>query len=150
MDLSNESIVKKRKSKSKGRSSTDSEVELGLFRNEEKAFESEENEEVVEEEDLGIAHVEIEGESDERELNGEEDKLTNPEKIVLYNNTPAYHPPDITYRALFLKFVGFGSRAFGGAIGQIQMMKQQIVINERWMSPERFHRVFALYQTLPG
>ena len=47
-------------------------------------------------------------------------------------------------------FLGFGITAFGGPVAQINMMKQEFVVEGGWITPTRFNRVFALYQMLPG
>jgi chromate transporter len=46
--------------------------------------------------------------------------------------------------------LSFGLRAFGGPMAQISIMKDELVTNEKWISPERFARVYAAYQVLPG
>ena len=61
-----------------------------------------------------------------------------------------YNVPDISMWALFVKFLWFGCRAFGGPVAHIAMMKQELVHEEKWVSNERFNRVFAVYQVLPG
>ena len=59
-------------------------------------------------------------------------------------------PPRLSLLALFLKFLRFGALAFGGPIAQIGMIRQQLVEDERWLSPARFNRVLAVMQALPG
>jgi chromate transporter len=59
-------------------------------------------------------------------------------------------PPNLSLWQLFLVFLGFGLRAWGGPVVQIAMIRQQLVAKERWISPERFNRVLAVYQVLPG
>ena len=51
---------------------------------------------------------------------------------------------------LFLRFLRFGSLAWGGPVAQIAMIRQELVVEERWVTPERFNRLLALYQVLPG
>lgn len=51
---------------------------------------------------------------------------------------------------LFLKFLKFGLHAWGGPVAQIQMMKEEIVDKEKWITLERFKRTLAVYQALPG
>ena len=51
---------------------------------------------------------------------------------------------------LFLKFLKFGLHAWGGPVAQIQMMKEECVDKEKWITLERFKRTLAVYQTLPG
>lgn len=56
----------------------------------------------------------------------------------------------MSYGRLFLRFLRFGALAWGGPIAQIAMIKQELVEEERWISPEQFNRVLAVYQVLPG
>ena len=51
---------------------------------------------------------------------------------------------------LFLRFLKFGFLAWGGPVAQIAMIKQELVEEEKWITPERFNRVLAVYQALPG
>lgn len=51
---------------------------------------------------------------------------------------------------LFLLFLGFGCRAWGGPVAQIAMIKEQLVVKERWISVQQFNRTLAVYQALPG
>jgi len=51
---------------------------------------------------------------------------------------------------LFVRFLRFGSLAWGGPVAQIAMLRETFVDNERWVSSEHFNRVLALYQVLPG
>ncbi|MDX2000296.1 MAG: chromate efflux transporter [Thermoanaerobaculia bacterium] len=51
---------------------------------------------------------------------------------------------------LFLRFLKFGSLAWGGPVAQIGMIQQELVEEERWISPEQFRRALAVYQVLPG
>ena len=58
-------------------------------------------------------------------------------------------PPE-SYRRLFLRFLRFGSLAWGGPVAQIAMVRQELVEEEGWITRERFNRVLAVYQMLPG
>jgi chromate transporter len=40
--------------------------------------------------------------------------------------------------------------AWGGPVAQIGMIRQELVDEERWVTNERFNRVLAVYQVLPG
>lgn len=51
---------------------------------------------------------------------------------------------------LFLRFLKFGSLAWGGPVAQIGMIQQELVEEERWISREQFRRALAVYQVLPG
>lgn len=59
-------------------------------------------------------------------------------------------PPPETYGRLFLRFLRFGFLAWGGPVAQIAMIRQELVAEEKWVSPERFNRALAVYQVLPG
>ncbi len=51
---------------------------------------------------------------------------------------------------IFLRFLRFGLLAWGGPVAQIAMIRQELVEEERWVTPERFNRALAVYQALPG
>ena len=55
-----------------------------------------------------------------------------------------------TLIALFLRFLRFGLLAWGGPVAQIAMLKRELVEEEKWLSPQRFNRLLAIYQVLPG
>jgi chromate transporter len=52
--------------------------------------------------------------------------------------------------ALFLRFLGFGVRAWGGPAAQIAMLREELVDRDRWMGRDEFNRTLAVYQVLPG
>lgn len=58
--------------------------------------------------------------------------------------------PSQSYAGIFLRFLKFGFLAWGGPVAQIAMIRQELVEEEKWISPERFNRVLAVYQALPG
>lgn len=58
--------------------------------------------------------------------------------------------PQESYWRLFLRFLRFGFLAWGGPVAQIAMIRQELVENEKWTSKEKFNRVLAVYQVLPG
>jgi chromate transporter len=58
--------------------------------------------------------------------------------------------PRLSFLRLFLLFASFGVRAFGGPMPQIAMLKQQLVVEGRWITVAKFNRVLAVYQALPG
>lgn len=58
--------------------------------------------------------------------------------------------PQETYPRIFLRFLKFGMLAWGGPVAQIAMIRQELVQEERWITNERFNRVLAVYQVLPG
>ncbi len=51
---------------------------------------------------------------------------------------------------LFLRFLRFGTLAWGGPAAQIAMIKRECVDEERWVSEETFKKTLAVYQVLPG
>lgn len=51
---------------------------------------------------------------------------------------------------LFLRYLKFGLLAWGGPVAQIGMLRQEFVTEEKWVSPQHFNRVLAMYQVLPG
>ncbi len=58
--------------------------------------------------------------------------------------------PHESYLKLFLRFLRFGFLAWGGPVSQIAMIRHELVDEEKWISSERFNRVLAVYQVLPG
>lgn len=58
--------------------------------------------------------------------------------------------PAESYGRLFLRFLRFGALAWGGPVAQIDMVRQELVTEEKWISPAHFKRVLAIYQVLPG
>jgi chromate transporter len=62
----------------------------------------------------------------------------------------AAHVPREPLGKLFLRFLKFGFLAWGGPVAQIAMLRQEFVTEDKWVSPQHFNRVFAMYQILPG
>lgn len=65
-------------------------------------------------------------------------------------NTETTNIPHESYLKLFMRFLRFGLLAWGGPVSQIAMIRHELVEEEKWISPERFNRVLAVYQALPG
>jgi chromate transporter len=59
-------------------------------------------------------------------------------------------PPRESYARLFARFLRFGSLAWGGPVAQIDMLRKELVEDERWVGRSHFNRVLAVYQVLPG
>ena len=59
-------------------------------------------------------------------------------------------PPELGPLGVFRRFLRFGLLAWGGPVAQIAMVRRALVDEERWISQERFNRVLAVYQALPG
>ena len=70
----------------------------------------------------------------------------NPE----WEEEEACRPPDLTYGALFVRFLRLGVLAFGGPVAQIAMIRRELVDEERWIGSSRFNRLLAVMQVLPG
>jgi hypothetical protein len=47
-------------------------------------------------------------------------------------------------------FYNFGLFAWGGPVAQIALIKERLVIQDQWITLDRFQRVFSVYQILPG
>ena len=62
----------------------------------------------------------------------------------------ANNAPKLSPLSVFILFLKFGVRAFGGPVAQINDQREELVVKGKWITPERFTRVFALYQLLPG
>ena len=58
--------------------------------------------------------------------------------------------PEQSYTDIFLRFLKFGFLAWGGPVAQIAMIRQELVEEEKWISPGKFNRVLSVYQVLPG
>jgi chromate transporter len=52
--------------------------------------------------------------------------------------------------AILARFLRFGLLAWGGPVAQIAMLRHELVDQERWVTSERFNRLLAVYQVLPG
>lgn len=59
-------------------------------------------------------------------------------------------PPELTYSALFLRFLRFGLLAFGGPVAQIAMIRRELVDEEKWIGSASFNKLLAVMQVLPG
>ncbi|WP_156444652.1 MULTISPECIES: chromate efflux transporter [unclassified Sphingomonas] len=71
--------------------------------------------------------------------------------IVPASTTPEEaRPPELSYPALFFRFLRFGMMAFGGPVAQIAMIRRELVDEERWIPSDRFNKLLAVMQVLPG
>jgi chromate transporter len=68
---------------------------------------------------------------------------------VVVDARPTQTPSDSLGR-LFSRFLRFGCLAWGGPVAQIDMIRQEIVEEERWVNRDQFKRILAIYQVLPG
>ena len=53
-------------------------------------------------------------------------------------------------RLFWFFFYNFGLFAWGGPVAQIALIKERLVVQDKWISLTRFQRVFSVYQILPG
>ncbi|KXS15346.1 chromate transporter [Gonapodya prolifera JEL478] len=51
---------------------------------------------------------------------------------------------------LFKLFIYFGINAWGGPVAQIALIKERLVVQEKWITIPKWNRVYAVYQILPG
>jgi chromate transporter len=51
---------------------------------------------------------------------------------------------------LFKIFLRFGLLAWGGPVAQINMIREELVEKRKWIANDKFKRVLAIYQALPG
>lgn len=59
--------------------------------------------------------------------------------------------PKLSYLKLFwFFFYNFGLFAWGGPVAQIALIKERLVVHDKWITLPRFQRVFSVYQILPG
>jgi len=59
--------------------------------------------------------------------------------------------PSLPYLKLFwFFFYNFGLFAWGGPVAQIALIKERLVVQDKWITLPRFQRVFSVYQILPG
>jgi chromate transporter len=71
------------------------------------------------------------------------------DKTIAAPTAPVTTPRE-SYLKLFWRYLRFGFLAWGGPVAQIAMIRQELVEEEKWITPERFNRVLAVYQVLPG
>jgi chromate transporter len=76
--------------------------------------------------------------------------LLDPETGVDNRVDKEVNAPHLDFISLFRIFLSFGCRAFGGPMAQIAMMKIELVDEAEWITPDRWNRVYSLYQVVPG
>lgn len=59
-------------------------------------------------------------------------------------------PQQSVLRIFWFFLVEFGIFAWGGPVAQIALIKDRLVLKDKWITLARFNRVFAVYQILPG
>jgi hypothetical protein len=82
------------------------------------------------------------------EPESERDVPSSSEDLGLDDNS---NVPKMSYPRLFwFFFYNFGLFAWGGPVAQIALIKERLVLQDKWITLPRFQRVFAVYQILPG
>jgi chromate transporter len=76
--------------------------------------------------------------------------VAHPSTAAPAEDAGSAHVPHEPLGKLFLRFLKFGSLAWGGPVAQIAMIRQELVTEEKWVTPQQFNRVLAMYQVLPG
>ncbi|MDQ3560401.1 MAG: chromate efflux transporter [Pseudomonadota bacterium] len=74
----------------------------------------------------------------------------DPVKAPNSGDPGAAYPPELTYSALFVRFLRFGFTAFGGPVAQIAMIRRELVEEEKWIGSASFNKLLAVMQVLPG
>jgi chromate transporter len=70
--------------------------------------------------------------------------------LIIGSGEAEVHIPPQSLVGIFFRFLRFGLLAWGGPVAQIALIRQELVEEERWISPEKFNRVLSVYQVLPG
>jgi hypothetical protein len=74
--------------------------------------------------------------------------LSDQDELGYHDNSKV---PKLSYLVLFwFFFYNFGLFAWGGPVAQIALIKERLVIQDKWITLPRFQRVFSVYQILPG
>ncbi|KAH6719696.1 chromate transporter-domain-containing protein [Leptodontidium sp. 2 PMI_412] len=92
--------------------------------------------------------VESQNSSSKNEATTTSDAVSPDEDAAFEDNS---NVPHLSIPRLFwFFFYNFGLFAWGGPVAQIALIKDRLVIQEKWITLARFQRVFSVYQILPG
>lgn len=58
--------------------------------------------------------------------------------------------PALSLLGVFVRILRFGAWAWGGPVAQIGLLRQELVEQQGWIDRDKFNRVLAVYQVLPG
>jgi hypothetical protein len=92
--------------------------------------------------------IETQNVIEEEELNTSSTDTTENSMSGLEDNSKVPRLPLL--KLFWFFFYNFGLFAWGGPVAQIALIKERLVIQDEWITLERFQRVFAVYQVLPG
>ena len=56
----------------------------------------------------------------------------------------------ISRKKIFSIFLKFGFLAWGGPVAQLALIREELVEKKKWISAEKFKKILAIYQILPG
>lgn len=84
--------------------------------------------------------------SEETSQSTDSQNVANDSGLQDNSNVPQLSLP----RLFWFFFYNFGLFAWGGPVAQISLIKELLVLKEKWITLPRFQRVFAVYQILPG
>ena len=78
-----------------------------------------------------------------------ENRISSPDPELEFENNSNVPKMGIV-KIFWLFLTRFGFFAWGGPVAQIALLKDELVIKEKWITIPRFNRVFSVYQILPG
>ena len=94
------------------------------------------------------AVVDVESQERKHEANISEAAMPSADDAEFEDNS---NVPRMSIPRLFwLFFYNFGLFAWGGPVAQIALLKERLIIQDKWITLPRFQRVFSVYQILPG
>jgi chromate transport protein ChrA len=78
-----------------------------------------------------------------------ETRISSPDPQQEFENNS--NVPKLGFVHIFWLFLTrFGIFAWGGPVAQIALLKDELVVKDKWITIARFNRVFSVYQILPG
>ncbi len=64
--------------------------------------------------------------------------------------TASSNADKISRQKIFSTFLKFGFLAWGGPVAQLALIREELVEKKKWISAEKFKKILAIYQILPG
>ncbi len=64
--------------------------------------------------------------------------------------TASSNADKISRKKIFSTFLKFGFLAWGGPVAQLALIREELVEKKKWISAEKFKKILAIYQILPG
>lgn len=72
------------------------------------------------------------------------------ETLQIENENETNHFRQLPFWKLFIEFLIIGINAWGGPVASINLLKEKIVIENKWFTNSNFNRIYSIYQILPG